>query len=181
MRAEGEPVDAEAQSPADVLSFRRRLAAAILQSCPRWLAEDREDLLQAAWVRLTEVLNRQDAALSTTYLWRIAHSVVIDEVRKRRARREIAIEDTADQSPELVAGRSDPEQQFLTNETVLQVRACLAQLAQDRRRAVQLRLAGFEPLEIARHLERTSKQTANLVFRGLEQLRACLRAKGVVS
>jgi hypothetical protein len=68
VRAEGEPVDAEAQSPADVLSFRRRLAAAILQSCPRWLAEDREDLLQAAWVRLTEVLNRQDAALSTTYL-----------------------------------------------------------------------------------------------------------------
>jgi RNA polymerase sigma-70 factor (ECF subfamily) len=48
----------------------------------------------------------------------------------------------------------------------------------DRRRAVMLYLQGHSVPEAARLLGWTAKRTENLVYRGLADLRHCLRAKG---
>lgn len=162
--------------------LRRRLGTAVLRLCPRWLAAEREDLVQTACVRILESARRagKGADLNATYLWKTAHSVVLDEVRRVRWRYERGLAEHAS-SGEIVDARDgqDPERKASSLELAAKVRDCLRGLSADRRRAVQLRLAGFAREEMVSVLVRDEKQVANLVFRGMEDLRRCLRGKGV--
>ena len=154
-------------------ALRQRLGTAVHRLCPRWLASEREDLVQTACVRILESTRRagEGADLNATYLWKTAYSVVLDEVRRVRWRYERGLTEGEEPKPQ--------EGQQGAHELAGQVRDCLQGLASDRRRAVQLRLAGFAREEMATVLERDPKQVANLVFRGMEDLRRCLRGKGV--
>jgi len=116
------------------------------------------------------------AEFNATYLWKTAYTVVLDEVRRVRRKRERALGDEVE--PE-AAAEHGPERQTLDREFVRTVRACLAGLSDDRRRAVQLRLVGLRHAEVARRLDSDEKRVMNLVFRGFEDLRACLRGKGM--
>ena len=164
----------------DAEAVRRGLSAAIARACPSWLRQEREDLLQSTLLRVWEVVSREEVRpeMKATYLWKAAYSVTIDEIRKARWRYERALgEESMDETP--ARSEHGPEESALAKEVAGSVRACLRGLEVGRRRAVQLRLAGSGHAAAAEMLGISVKQFSNLLFRGMEDLRSCLRAKGV--
>ena len=115
---------------------------------------------------LVRLLERPPGEGSTprgaSYLWRVAYTVVIDEIRRfRRQQRQAA---------QLPAG----ERRTPGPEARSELLECLAALQDRRRTAVTLHLQGFRTGEVATALGWTEKQAENLVYRGLADLRACL-------
>jgi RNA polymerase sigma-70 factor (ECF subfamily) len=160
----------------------RELGRVVARVCPTWLAADRDDLIQAAAMRLLPRLHAAGAegtaALSTSYLYRVAHSVLVDEIRRVRRRREteLGAEPAAEPS---ARAQDDPERAARSMEIGRGIQSCLAGLAHDRRLAVTLYLQGHTVPEAAKILDWPEKRTENLVYRGLADLRACLSSKGL--
>jgi RNA polymerase sigma factor (sigma-70 family) len=161
----------------EAAELQQGIERAVARLCPRWLRSERDDLVQASLVRILERSREGGVTFNATYLWKTAYTVVLDEVRRVRHKHESAMDDaTAD-----AAGSrgDDPERAWLNRELVHAVRHCLGTLEPDRRNVVQLRLAGLRHAEIARALDAKEKRVTNLTFRGFEDLRACLREKGI--
>jgi len=164
-------------APAEVADLRADISRAIRTVCPRWLADQADDLTQIAISRILDRVRSTNGEmeLSPGYLYRTAYSVVIDEIRRRRRRPEIPLE-----SDELaVSEKGDPERQTFSREVRDAISECLSRLAPSRRRAVTLHLIGHSLEEISALLECRYKDATNLVYRGRSDLRACLRKKGV--
>lgn len=160
--------------------LRGRLARAVARVCPSWLAADRDDLVQAALLKVMAVGREREGndELSSSYLHRAAFSAVIDELRVRRRRSEVSLE--ADEGSEVRETRqATPEQTTRAREIGRGLRACLAAMSGDRRVALTLRLLGDSVPEVARRLGWPDKRAENLVYRGLADLRACLERKGL--
>jgi RNA polymerase sigma-70 factor (ECF subfamily) len=143
--------------------IRQVLIRAVERHCPPALAAQREDLVQMALVRLLERPRGEGSnPRGASYLWRVAYTVVIDEIRRvRRQQRQ------AEQLPE-------GEQRTPGPEARSELLECLGALQDRRRTAVTLHLEGFRVAEVATALGWTEKQAENLVYRGLADLRACL-------
>jgi RNA polymerase sigma-70 factor, ECF subfamily len=164
--------------------LREKLTRAVRRQCPRWLSDHAEDLVQAAVVKVMAIVGGSEGkrSLSSFYLYRVAHSALVDEIRRRQRRREVTLE--LDQSEEQQMGDAharvprDPEQDASLRELGLAVRDCLRAMNRDRRLAVTLYLQGHSVPEAARILGWPGKRTENLVYRGLADLRQCLLAKG---
>ena len=56
---------------------------------------------------------------------------------------------------------------------------CLGRMVRPRRLAVTLQLEGYTPAEAAPLLGWNTKKVYNLIHRGMQDLRDCLRAKGL--
>lgn len=159
-------------------AVRRQLAAAVKRICPAWLSSQQDDIVQAALIRVYNLAPGESrAGFSASYLWKVAFSVTVDEIRRQRRRPEDALESAA--TYELIQSRPGPEQRMLGLELGRVIRACLAGLAEDRRVAVTLHLQGHTVPEAARLLGWPGKRVANLTYRGLEDLRRSLAEKGV--
>jgi RNA polymerase sigma-70 factor (ECF subfamily) len=160
---------------AAVAELRRRLERAVRRVCPRWLVAQVDDIVQVAVIR---VLDRQKTgevpeAVSTSYLGKVAYTVMVDEIRKLRARREDEVpEDLGDPAP-------DPAAAARGAEIGAGILDCLARMVRDRRLAVTLYLQGHSVPEAARVLGWEVKRVENLVYRGLADLRGCLLDKGM--
>jgi len=143
--------------------IRQVLIRAVERHCPSALAAHREDLVQMALVRLLERRASEGTSpRGASYLWRVAYTVVIDEIRRfRRQQRQ------AEQLPGDERGTPGPEARS-------EIQGCLDALQDRRRTAVILHLQGFRTREVANALGWTEKQAENLVYRGLADLRACL-------
>jgi RNA polymerase sigma-70 factor (ECF subfamily) len=74
--------------------------------------------------------------------------------------------------------RPDPERHASFGELGAAIRDCLAAIKRERRLAVMLHLQEHQVPETARILGWSVKRTENLVYRGLANLRDCLRGKG---
>ncbi len=161
----------------DEPELRRRLALAVAQCCPVELAGEADDLVQVAWLRIrSQTQGEGKPPLPASYLWRVAYSAVVDELRRRARRREEALDERWAES---VPGPTpDPERVARSAELGRALRATLATLAAPRRRAVTLHLLGHAVPEIARLLGWSEKQAENLVYRGLADLRARLAENG---
>jgi RNA polymerase sigma-70 factor (ECF subfamily) len=165
-------------------TLRAALARAVRRQCPRWLSDHAEDLAHAALLKVMASAQNSEGerSLSSFYLYRVAHSALVDEIRRRQRRREVPLE--ADESEEQRAGNvepkasGDPEQDASLRELGEAVRSCLLDMNNDRRLAVTLHLQGSSVPEAARILGWSTKRTENLVYRGLADLRQCLRGKG---
>lgn len=162
----------------DFALIRRRLARAVARLCPSWLASERDDLVQAACMRLMDRLaqREENAPLSSSYLWKVAFSVTVDEIRRVRRRPEVPIAEDVVQRP---AAGIDPERSTEWRQAGQAVVACLRGLSLERRLAVTAYLQGHSIKESARLLGWTDKKYENLMYRGLDDVRGCLRAKGV--
>jgi RNA polymerase sigma-70 factor, ECF subfamily len=162
--------------PQDQVALRRDLERAVRRVCPRFLAQDAEDLVQDCFIRLVRA-SRADSAgdLSGAYLKKVAYSAVVDEIRRRR--RQLALDAGADGD----AIEAAPDEMRALPETAIgdAIAACLQHLVADRRRALTLHLLGHTGLEVARMLVCDAKRAENLTLRGLVQLRECLNGKGV--
>ncbi len=167
--------------------LRLDLEKAVRRVCPPWLSDKAQDLVQVSMIRLLE-RERRDAEAgegkapwSASYLYRVAHSVLVDEIRARRRRPEVALDDQ-DSSQEanaaLASAAPDPQERTRAAEIGRALRECLGRLVDDRRRAVSLNLAGHSVPETARLLGFVPKRAENLVYRGLADLRSCLSRKG---
>jgi len=163
----------------DFVRLRAQLARSVARVCPRWLAGQAEDIVQTAVLRVMDVLRRGEgkAGLGASYLWKVAYTATVDEIRRRRRKREVPLEEHAAGLPDGPA--ADPERTRAGREAGEGLRECLGRLLEPRRLAVVLHLQGHSVPEAARLLGWSAKRAENLVYRGLADLRACLRAKGL--
>jgi RNA polymerase sigma-70 factor (ECF subfamily) len=164
----------EVVDAADYEVLRRDLERAVRRICPRSLAEDAEDLVQEALVKLLRARRLDgDSELSAAYLKKVAYSAVIDEIRRRRRRpAEDAYVDVASAAESVPAAAVD---------TTLghAIELGLQHLAPDRRRALTLHLLGYSGSEVAVMLGCNDKRADNLTHRGLAQMREYLLKLGL--
>jgi RNA polymerase sigma-70 factor (ECF subfamily) len=140
--------------------------------------------VQAAVMRVMHVVEAQadpdrDRSLATSYLYRVAHSALVDEIRRVRRRREEDLNDEEIDARPLTRQGPDPERLAASHEVGRGIQECLSRMNRDRRLAVTLYLQGHTVPEAARVLDWSGKRTENLVYRGLADLRECLMAKGM--
>ncbi len=171
-------------SPAelDLVALRQDLKRAVAQTCPRWMSDRSEDIIQVALMRVVEIHRKREgnAEFSSFYLRKAAYSAVIDEIRRLRRRQEVPLEDESSEVRFDPASESpDPERTAAAKETGRAIRDCLGRLVSPRRSAVTLNLQGHSVPEIGKLLGWTTKKAENLVYRGLADLRGCLDGKGV--
>jgi RNA polymerase sigma-70 factor (ECF subfamily) len=157
--------------------LREQLVRAVARVCPRWLAGRADDVVQAAFLKLLARTGEGTVSVSASYLHKVAYSVTVDEIRRLRRRREVPLEDAAEQAAP--APLADPERAERTREIGRGLAECLRGLSEERRVAVTLHLQGHTVRESGRILGWRAKQVDNLVYRGLADLRRCLTAKGL--
>ncbi len=167
----------------DYEKLRAELEKAVRRLCPPWLADRRDDLLQGALLRLLELERRELAAgeksreLAASYLWRVATTALIDEIRRLRRRREVEIDETVEGG--LAAGDPAASEIVEGREIGRALRDCLQKMLENRRLVVTLHLQGYAVAEAAGLLDWDVKKVYNLVHRGLADLRGCLEDKGM--
>jgi RNA polymerase sigma-70 factor (ECF subfamily) len=164
----------------DLAQVREELVRAVARVCPPWMADRADDLVQVALLRVYEVQRRSEgkAELSSFYLRKAAYSAVVDEIRRLRRRQEVPLEvERTETHP--AAAEPDPERNCAGREIGEAIRDCLGRLVRPRRMAVTLDLQGHRVAEVARLLGWSAKKAENLVYRGLADLRGCLKAKGM--
>ena len=118
------------------------------------------------------------AGLPASYVYQTARAAAIDLIRRQRARRadvtdplETRAGDLAVESP----GQSGLEAEELGR----RVDAALADLVPSRRPVVRMHLEGYDRHEIASLLGWTEAKVRNLLYRGMDDLRAALARRGV--
>jgi len=161
-------------------SLRRDLERAVSRISPRFPAAERDDIVQAACIRLLELQGRRSegaGAFNASYVWRVAYSALIDEIRRRRRRREAPLEPEVIDTTMHASG--NPERETAAHELGSAIQDCLQGLVRARRLAVALHLQGYSVPESARLMGWQRKKTENLVYRGLGDLRRCLHGKGI--
>jgi RNA polymerase sigma-70 factor, ECF subfamily len=160
------------------------LTRAVRRQCPAWLADHAQDIAQAALTKVmaAELKSEGTRPLSSFYLHRVAHSALVDEIRRRKRRPEVSLEETTEESSQVVRfeprAQGDPESSASFRQLGEAVRDCLLGAKRERRLAVTLYLQGHTVPEAARILGWDVKRTENLIYRGLADLRQCLRGKG---
>jgi RNA polymerase sigma-70 factor (ECF subfamily) len=179
MAASTEPASGRSEfDGALVREIRGRLERAIARLCPPQLAASADDIVQVAILRVVQIMQeRADdgegiAAPGPSYLWKVAYTTTVDELRKMQSR-----ERTRNNVAEPARALS-PESILHAAEISTALRYCLAGLREDRRRAVVLHLQGHTILETGTLLGWDRKRAENLIYRGLADLRRCLGAKG---
>jgi RNA polymerase sigma-70 factor, ECF subfamily len=169
----------------DYTKLRADLVRAVARLCPSWLSNQRDDMVQAAFLRVMQVVEKQSESaegnrpLPSSYLYKVAHSALVDEIRRVRRRRETDLEDEG--VAPIAITRQDPERLTASREIGRGIQDCLALMSRDRRLAVTLYLQGHSIPDASRVLDWAAKRTENLVYRGLADLRGCLEKKGMRS
>src|SRR6185503_5213995 len=81
-------------SPERWTNLRAALVRAVRRQCPQWLRDHADDLVQCALVKVMAIAGAGEGTrvLSSFYLHRVAHSALVDEIRRRQRRREVALE-----------------------------------------------------------------------------------------
>ena len=166
--------------------LRADLTRAVRRVCPGWLRDRQDDLVQVATLKVMDLERRQaergegNRELQSSYLYRVAYSAMVDEIRRIRRRGEVGIETEEDGYViEPTDDQATPEERSTASQRGVAIRDCLAGLKLERRRAVTLYLSGNTVPESAGLLDWTVKKTENLVYRGLADLRRCLTGKGI--
>jgi RNA polymerase sigma-70 factor, ECF subfamily len=176
------PMTTPLPSELDLEGLRRDLKRAVAQTCPRWMTDRSEDIIQVAMMRILDIYRKREgnAELSSFYLRKAAYSAVVDEIRRLRRRQEVPLENESSEVVyEPVAESPDPERNAAARQTGAAIRDCLGRLVRPRQLAVTLNLQGHSVPEIGKLLGWTTKKAENLVYRGMADLRGCLHAKGV--
>ena len=166
----------------DWAEIRERMSAAVRAVCPSWLADRREDLIQTATLSLLKNLRKTERStpIPSSYLRRVAYNALVDEIRCLRRRRETPLEvGESEEELGVESMQPTPHQDALGTEIGGAIRDCLGRLVPPRRRAVTLYLLGHKIPEIVTRFGWSRKRTENLIYRGLDNLKACLREKGL--
>ena len=187
--AEEQPEDGVPDPFEDLLDqYGSVLRGAIARVCPRNLGLEFDDIEQEARLRLWRALQSEtEIEKPASYLYRVAVTATLDAVRRAVARREEQLRLSGrEPGNERPAAKLDPESPVDSPEVESQrrillqkVRATLAGMTADRRRAVGLHIRGFTPAEIGRMLSWSEARARSQVYRGLKELRRKLASEGI--
>ncbi len=155
-----------------------RLALNLLHS-----QEDARDIYQEAFLRVYRNLSkfRFDCSFST-WLYRIVANLCLDQIRKRKVRKEEAASVSTDEGemdrfqflPEDRAD-VDPQRQLLSAEVNARVQEVLADLSPRERLVFELRhFQGMRLRAIGESLSITEEAAKNCLFRATQKMRAAL-------
>lgn len=178
MTIESKDVRRATTASEEVAGVRRYLSVAIARASPGWPREVIEELAQAGVVRLMELEQRRpiSGGYPPAYLSRVAYTLVVDEIRRRR--RESSLDSDETSGWVLRSWAPTPEKHTVMRELGRAIFGCVGKLSANRRHAVQLMLLGHTNVEIAARVGWDHKQTENFVTRGRSELRKCLQKLG---
>jgi len=181
--SDDERQNAEPLSEETVADLRSRLERAVARACPRWFAAQRDDIVQNALIKLIRHLDQEKSGrnpgFSPIYLMKAAHGAAVDEIRRwcRGGKTTLALDDEVLERRS--AAEAGPERESVSREIGRAIQQCLEKLVGSRQLAVTVYLQGSTAPEVSRRLGWTLGKTEKLVYRGLSDLRQCLREKGV--
>ncbi|MDB1125767.1 sigma-70 family RNA polymerase sigma factor [Vibrio algarum] len=129
-----------------------------------------EELFQEVWFKVVDKRETyQPSAKFTTWIYKIAHNLVVDEFRKRMSEKAYNTQLDNEPSEELY----DPTEQ---NKSA--IKHCMSLLAPLQREAFLLRYeSGFEPAQICSIVEAKPEAIKTRLRYALDQLRQCLARK----
>jgi RNA polymerase sigma-70 factor (ECF subfamily) len=143
---------------------------------------DIDEAIQDVRIRLWRTLASAGAdlrRLPAAYVYRTTMSAMLDLIRRRRSRRETAIESLEDRVVPLASAIVGPDASLDAHDLQAQVAAAIDEITESRRAVVRMYLAGYAREEIAQLLGWSEPKTRNLLYRGMDDLRARLAARGV--
>jgi RNA polymerase sigma-70 factor (ECF subfamily) len=142
---------------------------------------DVEDLVQEVRIRVwrAQPAGGKIEAAPASYLYRAAVSAAIDLIRRRRARRETPAGMDRPSGEAVLGAAPAADARMEQDELAETVERELETLAPDRRLVIRLHLAGYGREEITELLGWTEPRTRHLLYRGLDDLRDRLRARGL--
>ena len=155
-----------------------RLAMNLLRS-----PEDARDVYQETFLRVYRNLNnfRFDCSFHT-WIYRIATNLCLDQLRKRKVRKEesavlTTAEGTVDRFESVAEQRADldPQKQLLSGQIRRRVKAALAELSPRERTVFELRhYEGLRLRNIGEVLGTTEEAAKNCLFRATQKMRSAL-------
>jgi RNA polymerase sigma-70 factor (ECF subfamily) len=162
LRAAGDP-----EAFADLY---RRYLDPIHKYCFRRLGsrEAAEDATSLIFSRVLTAIPRYREGSFRSWLFSIAHNVIVDHYRGARSAEPL------DEGIEIDSGGVSPEEIAIARDEQSAILALLDQLSADQRRVLELRLAGLTGPEIAEALGRTRGWVNVTQFRATERLRELL-------
>lgn len=140
-----------------------------------------DQLVQEVRIRLWRTLREREKIeqVSASYVYRTATSAAVDLIRRRRAKGG-TVTVSAEEVPALSARRRElPEYGLERDELARDLERALDSLADTRRAAVRMYLAGYDRHEIAELMGWSEAKARNLLYRGLTDVRAALAERGV--
>ena len=141
---------------------------------------DLDEVVQEVRIRLWRALGAGEriSEMRPLYVRRTAVTAAIDVFRRRRLKREEPMA-TDHESPQMPATTDRPDQRAELGEFRQRLGTALRGLAPARQPVVRMYLAGYNSEEIAQVFNWTEAKARNLLYRGLDDLRARLRALGL--
>lgn len=169
-----------APSPVDFDLLRRQLLRSVGRICPAWLADRKEDIVQSAIVRIleTQKKNEHDWMPLPSYVWKVAYTATVDEIRRIRRKRDVPLDEERLEKAGHVSV-SNPHGDQSLRDLGEAIRGCLGRMNEPRRLVVGIFLLGHGLVETERLTGWEGKRVRNLLYRGLAGLRRCLSAKGI--
>lgn len=141
---------------------------------------DVDEVMQEVRIRLwrSKKTSGKIRGAPTSYVYRTAHSAALDLLRRRRARRDSPMEG-GQNGLELADPNPGPDQDAERAEQREQLTQAVEDLSDSRRPVVRMYLAGYSRQEIAELFEWSEAKTRNLLYRGLDDLKAVLSKGGL--
>jgi RNA polymerase sigma-70 factor (ECF subfamily) len=169
----------DSSSTVDFAQIRAKLVISVRRVCPRWLSDRADDIVQDAMIRVLDWQKKNEdlEAPPSSYLWKVAYSATVDEIRRARRRREnpVEMEILEKQGP---VDEQGPLQAAVSDDLAQALGGCLGRLRENRRLIVGFHLLGHTLAESEELSGWDGKKVQNLLYRGLADLRQCLSAKG---
>jgi len=163
--------------------YAQMLRATIARTVRNHEAVEVEDIEQEARIKVWKALQSgRKIAHPTSYLYRVAINAALDALRQVKTRSALICSDEGRPPEPERSGHTthdSPEKHAATAQALSFAEACVSRLKENRRRAVGLHLQGFTTQEIGSLLGWSEAKARNLVYRGLADLRHCLREKGI--
>lgn len=142
---------------------------------------DIDDLLQETFIKAYRYLNSFDASFSfSSWMYRIARTIVISDHRKRTVRPEYTQVIDDDFTATLASNEDDPETVAILTENTKRVHAVLAQLKDEYREVLILRyFEGKSYTEMSDIMMKPEGTIATLLNRGKRALKETFQATSV--
>jgi RNA polymerase sigma-70 factor (ECF subfamily) len=155
------------------------LVISVRRTCPRWLSDRADDIVQDALIRVMDWQKKNEhiGEPPSSYLWKVAYSATVDEIRRARRHRENPTEMDILEKRGPVDDQ-DPLREAVSGDLARALNGCLSRLNENRRLIVGFHLLGHTLAEAAELSGWDGKKVQNLLYRGLADLRQCLSAKG---
>jgi RNA polymerase sigma-70 factor (ECF subfamily) len=143
--------------------------------------EDIDEAIQEVRIRLWRTLATATGIhrVPATYVYRTTVSAMLDLIRRRKTRREAAVESLEASVIPIAASGPRPDAALETDDLTRQVACAIDEIGVTRRGVVRMYLAGYAREEIAHLLGWSEPKVRNLLYRGLAELRERLTERGI--